>query len=144
MPWAPGSDPYHRPAAVARGLNDPEPGIVELVLRSTLESCPPEATKPLERFISSGGRPAELRALAVRALARAGTGEEQLHRLMNLAAERRMFRGWRLAPKSAVVLAALSSLARYWHGHPDAAGVLSQARAHHDPEVQMAAGARLA
>ncbi len=138
------ADPYHRAAAVARGLNDSDPGIVELVLRTVLDSCPPEAIKPLERFVSTAGRPAELRALAVRVLAQAGTGEEQLQRIMSLAAERRLLRGWRLAPKSAVVLAALSSLARYWNGHPDAAGLLSAAREHHDPEVQMAAEARLA
>jgi hypothetical protein len=99
--------------------------------------------KAVERFLGERRRPPELRALAVRVLARA-PGAETLPRLVGLAGERRFFRGWRLAPKSPIVLAALGALAEYWAAHPQAAGLLALARAHPDPEYRLAAETRFA
>jgi hypothetical protein len=135
--------PQHRASALVHGLKDADDGIVQTVLLAALESCPPEMVKALERFLSEGRRSQELRGLAVRVLARS-TGPEALPRLVGLAAERRLFRGWRLAAKSPIVLAALGALAQYWPGHPEAASLLALARQHPDPDVRLAAEARFA
>lgn len=135
--------PQHRTSALSHGLRDADDGIAQLVLLAALESCPREVVKAVERFLGEGHRSAELRGLAVRVLARA-TGPEALPRLVGLAGERRIFRGWRLAAKSPIVLAALSALAQYWSAHPQAASLLALARNHPDPDVRLAAQARFA
>ncbi len=135
--------PQHRTSALSHGLRDADDGIVQMVLLAALESCPPEVVKAVERFLGEGHRSAELRGLAVRVLARA-TGPEALPRLVGLAGERRVFRGWRLAAKSPIVLAALGALAQHWASHPEAASLLALARNHPDPDVRLAAQARFA
>ena len=135
--------PQHRASALSHGLNDTDDGIVRLVLLAALESGPKEMMKAVERFLGEGRRSPELRALAVRVLARA-PGAEVLPRLVGLAGERRILRGWRLAPKSPIVLAALGALAQYWAAHPQAAGLLALARVHPDPEFRLAVEARFA
>ena len=102
-----------------------------------------EAVKGVERFLGEGHRSAELRGLAVRVVARA-SGPEALPRLVGLAGERRVFRGWRLSAKSPIVLAALGALAQYWSAHPQAESLLALARNHPDPDVRLAAQARFA
>jgi hypothetical protein len=97
----------------------------------------------VDRFIQQARRDPELRALAVRVLARA-KGEQALPHLVQLAGERRILRGWKLAPKSPVVLAALGALALYWRGRPEASRLLDQARRHPDPDFRLAAEERLA
>jgi hypothetical protein len=135
--------PQHRASALSHGLNDSDDAIVRLVLLAAHESCPGDMVKAVERFLGEGRRSPEVRALAVRVLARA-PGAEMLPRLVGLAGERRIFRGWRLAPKSPIVLAALGALAEYWAAHPQAAGLLALAREHPDPEFRLAAESRLA
>jgi hypothetical protein len=135
--------PHHRASALSHGLKDADDGIVRLVLLAALESCPGEIVKAVERFLGEGRRSPELRALAVRVLARR-PGAEMLPRLVGLAGERRIFRGWQLAPKSPIVLAALGALAEYWAAHPQAAGLLALAREHPDPEFRLAAEGRFA
>jgi len=133
----------HRTSALSHGLRDADDGIVQLVLLAALESCPAEVVKAVERFLGERHRSPELRGLAVRVLARA-SGPEALPRLVGLAGERRLFRGWRLATKSPIVLAALGALAQYWSAHPQAASLLALARSHPDPDVRLAAQARFA
>lgn len=135
--------PQHRATALSRGLKDADDGIARLVLMAALGSCPAELVKPVERLLGQGHRAPELRALAVRVLARA-PGPEVLPRLVGLAAQRRMFRGWRLAAKSPIVLAALGALAQYWPAHPEAAGLLALAREHPDPDIRSAAQTQFA
>jgi hypothetical protein len=135
--------PQHRASAIAHALDDADDGIVRVALHAALESCPPETVRAVERFLGAGRRPAELRALAVRIVARANA-PQALPRLVGLAGERGILRGWRLAPKSPIVLAAVGALAKYWGGHPEAAGLLALARAHPDPEFRLAARARFA
>jgi hypothetical protein len=130
--------PQHRTTALVHGLNDKDEGIARLVLLAALETCPPEVLQAVETFVDQGHRPPELRGLAVRVLARASS-PESLSRLVGLAAERRRFRGWRLAAKSPIVLAALEALAQYWPSDPRAAGLLALARKHPDPDVRLAA-----
>jgi hypothetical protein len=135
--------PQHRASAMSHGLDDADDGIVRLVLHAALEACPKETVRAVERFVGEGHREPELRALAVRVLARA-TGAQALPRLVELAGGRRILRGWRLAPKSPVVLAAIGALAKYWGDHPQVSGLLAEARQHPDPDVRLAAEARFA
>ena len=136
--------PQHRVSTLSHGLADSDPGVAQIVLHAALESCPPESVKALERFLAAGRHPPELQAMAVRVLARAIGGEKAHPRIVKLAGERRFLRGWRLAPKSPVVLAALSALAKHWSGHPEAADLLDLARTHPDPDYRLAAEARFA
>jgi hypothetical protein len=135
--------PEHRSSAIARGLDDADPEIVTLVLRAAVDACPTEAVSALERFTGNRRRPAEQRAIAVRALGGSG-GPQALHRLLDLAGVRRIFFGWRIAAKSPVVLAAVSALASHWDAHPQVAGLLKAARGHRDPEIRLAAQVRYA
>jgi hypothetical protein len=136
--------PQQRASTLNHGLADSDPGVVQLVLHAALESCPSESVKALERFLTTSRQPPELQALAVRILARATGGEKAHPRIVQLAGERRFLRGWRLAPKSPVVLAALSVLAKHWSAQPEAAGLLNLARVHPDPDFRLAAEARFA
>jgi hypothetical protein len=135
--------PLHRVSALIHGLEDPNDDIVAVVLRGALDSCPREAERALERFIGDTGRSPELRALGVRVLGRA-SGPQALPRLLELAGSRRSLLGWRLEPKTPVVLAAVAALARHWGAHPQAASLLAHARSHSDPEIRLAAQVRYA
>lgn len=135
--------PQHRVSAVTHGLKDREEGIVRLVLLAALESCPAEVVKSVEALLGERQRSPELRALAVRVLAKA-SGPQGVPRLMDLAGQRRIFRGWKLAPKSPIVLAALGALAQFWPSDPHVASLLAMAREHPDPDYRLAVDARLA
>lgn len=135
--------PQHRGSALSHGLEDSDDAIVRLVLRAALDSCPVEAHRAIERFIADAKRPPELRSLAVRVLGRA-SGPQVLPRLLELAGARRSLLGWRLGPKSPVVIAAVATLARHWGTDPQVAGVLALARDHPDPEIRLAAQVRYA
>jgi hypothetical protein len=135
--------PEHRASAIMHGLGDETLEIVTLVLRAAVDDCPPDALRAVERFMADWRRPAELRAIAVRALGRAN-GPHMLAQLLDLAGTRRHFFGWRIEAKSPVVLAAVSVLARNWGGHPQVVGLLREARDHDDPEIRLAAKVRFA
>jgi hypothetical protein len=135
--------PANRGSAIVHGLTDTDSAIVTLVLRAAAEDCPAEAVAPIERFASDGRCPTPLRALAVRAIARV-SGPNGVERLLELAGARRSLFGWRLDSKSPVVLAAVSSLARYWSDHPRVESMLQVARKHDDPEIRLAARVRYA
>jgi hypothetical protein len=135
--------PEHRASAIMHGLGDENPEIVTLVLRAAVDGCPPDALRAVERLTGDRRRPAELRAIAVRALGRAN-GPHALAQLLDLAGTRRHFFGWHIEAKSPVVLAAVSELARNWGGHPQVVGLLREARDHDDPEIRMAAKVRFA
>lgn len=129
----------HRTAAIIQGLNDADDGILGLALSSVLDSCPPEALSHLERIAGDPKRPAEARVLAIRAIARSGTGTA-LGLLRDLALPPRRWLRRRLAPKSPELLAALSGMAVHWRQDPIAAEVLTLAMQHSDPEIRAAAG----
>ncbi|MEP6688828.1 MAG: hypothetical protein ABJC36_10810 [Gemmatimonadales bacterium] len=135
--------PEHRASAIMHGIDDESPEIVTLVLRAAVDACPPEALRTLERFLADWRRPAELRAIAVRALGR-NSGPQAMSRLLDLAGTRRHFFGWRIETKSPVVLAAVSVLAKHWGSHPQVIGLLKEARGHNDPEIRLAARMRFA
>jgi hypothetical protein len=133
--------PQHRTSAIQHGLEDASPDVVTLVLRAAVEDCPREVLRGIERFTEDWRRPAEQRALAVRALA-LGSGPQALGRLVQLTGARRSFLGWRLDARTPVALAAVSALARHFAAHPQAAGLLKAARDHSDPDIRLAAKMR--
>ena len=135
--------PEQRTSAIIHGLEDSSPEIVTLALRAAVDDCPSEALRAVERFTEDWRRPADLRAIAVRAVAR-HSGPQALDRLLQLSGARRNFFGWRLEPKSPVMLAAVSALARYWSAHPQVQSMLEVAREHDDPEIRLAAKIRYA
>ena len=135
--------PPHRASAIAHGLDDSSADIVTLVLRAAVDDCPREALRALERFTEDRRRPAELRALAVRAVAREG-GVQAVPRLLQLAGARRSFFGWRLDASTPVALAAVSALARYFGADPHVAGLLQAAREHSNADIRLAARMRSA
>ena len=121
--------PQHRASAMSHGLSDADDGIVQLVLLAALESCPPEAVRAVERFLGDGAGRRSCGRLAVRvagARERAG-GAAPAGR--SSPASGAVFRGWRLAAKSPIVLAALGALAQHWAAHPQVGGLLELARA---------------
>jgi hypothetical protein len=135
--------PAHRTSAIVHGLEDASPEIVTLVLRAAVEACPPEALCAVERFTDDWRRPGELRALAIRVVAR-HSGPRAVERLLQLSGARQHIFGWRLQSKSPVMLATLAALARYWGAHPQVQSMLAVARKHHDPEIRDAATLRFA
>jgi len=130
--------PAHRTSAILHGLQDESLEIVMLVLRAAVDDCPYDTLRALERFTEDWRRPAELRALAVRALARS-SGPQAVGRLVQLTGARRSLFGWRLDAASPVTIAAVAALARHWSAHPQVMGLLKAARAHRDPQLRLAA-----
>ncbi|MEO6578530.1 MAG: hypothetical protein ABIO99_06495 [Candidatus Limnocylindria bacterium] len=133
----------HRTAAITRGLDDPDPSILALVVRAAFEDCPRVAAPGLERFARDRRQSSDLRAIALRALASVA-GADAVPCLLELAGAKRRFFRWRVGAKSPVVLAALDELARRGSGHPVVPHVLATARRNVDPDVRIAAGLRLA
>jgi hypothetical protein len=130
--------PAHRTSAILRGLQDESLEVITLVLRAAVDECPSEALRALERFAEDRRRPAQLRALAVRALARS-SGPQAVGRLVQLSGARRSLLGWRLDAVSPVTIAAVAALARHWSAHPQVMSLLKAARAHGDPQLRLAA-----
>jgi hypothetical protein len=130
--------PAHRTSAILHGLQDESVEIVTLVLRAAVDECPADALRALERFAGDRRRPAELRALAVRAVA-PSSGPQAVSRLVHLTGARRSLFGWRLDAASPVTVAAVAALARHWGAHPQVMGLLKAARAHSDPQLRLAA-----
>ena len=130
--------PTHQPQTLLRGLADTDEGIVALSLAAALDACPAEALSLVHSIAVDAKRPAELRVLAVRILARSKS-PASVEVLQSLVLHRRRWFGRRLAPKSPELLAALAGLATHWREHPIAAEVLAHAMQHADPEIRAAA-----
>ncbi len=132
--------PGTREAAIVEGLSDPDSGILTMVLGAALPTCPPAAIPLLDRIVRDASRDPEVRLLAVRALGGC-PDPDRVSRLVTVAKQRRWWGGFRLAPKSPVLLAVLKALADSYGDHPDASSVLGLAGRHRDPEIRAAASA---
>jgi hypothetical protein len=132
--------PPHSSEGILLGLRDADDGVATLAATTALESTPPAALPLLERITVDPERSPELRAITVRILART-RAPEALRLLLALAMTRRLWFARRLAPKSSLLLSALSALASYWREDPSATEVLNLAQQHSDPEIRAAAGA---
>jgi hypothetical protein len=133
--------PDHLTQGLLLGLRDDDDGIASLAATAAFESCSPEALPLIEGIVGDERRPAELRATALRILART-RAPQVLSMLLALAVTRRLWFGRRVAPKSPLSLAALAGLASHWRSDPDVTEVLSQAQRHSDPEIRAAAAAQ--
>ena len=132
--------PSHTRSGILLGLRDTDDNIATLAATAALESCPAAALPLLQRITVDPERSPDLRAVTLRILART-RAPEALQLLLALAMNRRRWRTRRLAPKSPLLLSALSGLASHWRENPSASEVLSLARQHADPEIRAAAGA---
>jgi hypothetical protein len=132
--------PGHTTDAVMLGLRDADDGIATMAATAALDSCPPAALPLLERVTVDPERSPDLRAITLRILART-RAPEAFRLLLALAMTRRLWFARGLAPKTPLLLSALSALASHWGEDPSAAEVLSLAQQHSDPEIRAAAGA---
>jgi hypothetical protein len=128
----------HQTEAILLGLRDPDDGIAGLAATAALESCPAPALPLVERITVDPRRAPELRAVTLRILART-RAPEALRLVLTAALSKRLWFGKRLAPKSPLLLTALSALANYWREHPTAVEILRLAHQHSDAEVRAAA-----
>jgi hypothetical protein len=131
--------PQHTPEGILLGLRDADDGIASLAATTALDACPPAALPLLKRITVDPERSEDLRAITVRILART-RAPEALRLVLALAMTRRLWFARRLAPKSPLLLSALTALANYWRSEPSATEVLTLARQHPDPEIRAAAG----
>jgi hypothetical protein len=102
----------------------------------------PEAIVPVlvDSVVLGQGSP-EIRALAIRTAGRTGS-PLALEALLSLTTgPKAMFGGTTLAPKSMVLLAALSTLAHFWPDEDRVTPVLKAARRSKDPEIKAAGDA---
>ena len=131
--------PATRIAALTLALGDSDPQIFRLGIDASQKDCPPGVVPRLAQRVAAGTLPGELQVLAIRALG-ATRAPAALPCLLSLAITKsRWFQRERLAPKSAAVLATLSTLATYWPTASQVAPMLARAVASPDPEIRAAA-----
>lgn len=133
--------PIMRERAIITGLRDREPRILQLALSAAVEECPLPAAPELMALLRSRSLDADLRVLAIRALACVKL-PNVLEELLRYVSGRRKLLGLgspRLPAKSPVMLAALSGLAAHWSAHTRARGILRLASTSADPEIRAAA-----
>ncbi len=133
--------PAQRDAALANGLQDPDPRTLRLALglAVALQRCPDDAVEALVDRTTDGTSPVDVRSLAIRALGYARP-PAALDALLRLASGgRSLFGREKLRAKSPEVLAALMALATGWGRHPRARAVLERAAAANDHEIRAAA-----
>ncbi len=131
------TDPTLRDAAVVRGLDGQHEPTVRLSLAALADYCPPELLPKLLARATDPSSGAEMRALAVSAMAPVND-PVVLRFLRRLVVAPGLTGLGRLAPKSAPMLAALRGLAAHWNQHPKAGPVLEAARQSKDAEVRAA------
>ena len=128
--------PDRRDAAITAAVADPDEAVVRLGLTSALEGVPQVAISRITAIAEDQGRPAEVRAAAIRALGGVRVATTLPFLLEWAMTKQGIFRRDRLAPKSPESLAALAALAHHWAKHPDAAAALALAANSEDSEVQ--------
>jgi hypothetical protein len=131
------TDPVLRDSAAARGLEAHHEPTNRLALTALADYCPPDLLPRLLARATDPASSAEMRALAVSAMAPVND-PVVLRFLRRLVVAPGLTGLGRLAPKSAPMLAALRGLAAHWSQHPKAGPVLDAARQSRDEEVREA------
>lgn len=131
--------PAGRDRALRNALEDDDPKLNQLALTSLQAACPPALVDDVAAIALDMTAPEEHRVLAIRALAHVDA-PRSLDTLLTLADGGRTILGRaRLAPRSAVLLAALQGLAGRWSSDERAAAVLGLAAGASDPAIRAAA-----
>jgi hypothetical protein len=130
--------PTDHTTALVTALQDSDPKVVRLALATVQHGCPGPVVPHVALCAADGMASAELRVLAIRALA--GTKAPAARdTLLELTEGGRTFLGReRLPPKSPVLLAALRALATGWASTSSARRVLARAAASPDPDIRAA------
>jgi hypothetical protein len=131
--------PDHVTEGILLGLRDQDSGIATLAATAAYENCPAAALPLLGRITVDPERPSDLRAIALKILART-RAPEALRLLLAVVVSRRLWFTRRIAPKSPLLLAALSALSNHWREDAAALEVLTVAKQHADPDIRAAAG----
>ena len=128
-----------RDEAICQAFTDPDERVARAALSAALEcGCPRNAVPLLIAALVEHRCTGMLGVLAIKVLSPVKLPDVQacLVRLA-LAPRRRWFRRV-LAPKSPVMLAAITAMARQWQGEPDVTRVLALAEKSRDLDVQRA------
>ncbi|HEV8397225.1 MAG TPA: hypothetical protein VGQ37_23240 [Vicinamibacterales bacterium] len=127
-----------RELALRAAFSDPDPRVVRVGIAAVQQGCPPRVLPFLAGLAQVQQVPEDLRLLAVQSL---GNTRDQgaLDALVGLVdGGRTMFGRQKLAPKSAVVVAALRALAGAWRKHPKAEPLIGLAAVANDDELREA------
>jgi hypothetical protein len=131
--------PAERDAAVRTALESGHPGLMQAGLAAIQQECPEALVDRVGAIAANRDADETVRAMAARALGRS-PDRRALSALVALADGGRTLLGrQRLAPRSALVLAALEALAFGWRSEPRAAALLRLAEASSDPQIRNAA-----
>ena len=128
--------PGARARGIAEGLTESDPACLRVAVMAAGEDCPSSAVPLLIGGLLAGSYDAELRPVAIRALAPLVDNPAVLDLLRRFAARSIPLFGWRVAPKTRESLAALSGLARHWRWHPKVGRLLARAERHRDADVR--------
>jgi HEAT repeat protein len=128
-----------RPRALTLALESGEPSLVRTAMAALGGGCPPELVAPLLAVL--GDPDDDMVMHAIRLVGESGN-PLVVSPLLDLVRVRGgLFRRWRLAPTTPVMLSALSALARRWPNHRPVLPVLQMAARSGDEEVLRAMGA---
>jgi HEAT repeat protein len=130
--------PATRQRAVTEAMESGEPPLVRTAMASLGGECPPELVAPILSVLSD-----EDDDMVMHAIRLIGESSNPLvvNPLLDLVRERRgLFRRWRLAPVSPIMLSALSALARRWANHRPVLPILQLAARSGDEDVLRAIG----
>jgi hypothetical protein len=132
--------PLERDAALAAGLQDPDPRTLRLALglAVALQSCPDGAVPVLIGHATDRTMPTDLRVLAIRALGHARAPAALATLLRLTSAGRTLFGREKLPARTPELLVALAALASGWQGDARARAVLARAGASNDAEIRAA------
>jgi hypothetical protein len=130
--------PAARERAICEGLDDVDERVVRVALHAASSKCPLSAVAILQRRVTEGTLDAELSSQAIAVIASVRT-TEVLEWLMERAAgssRPRLFGRAGLAPKSPIMLAALTGLATHWARGRGVGAVLALALGSPDVEIR--------
>jgi hypothetical protein len=130
--------PAARERAICAGLDDVDERVVRVALHAASSKCPLSAVAILQRRVTEGTLDAELSSQAIAVIASVRT-TEVLEWLIERAAgssRPRLFGRAGLAPKSPIMLAALTGLATHWARGRGVGAILALALGSADVEIR--------
>jgi hypothetical protein len=129
-----------RAAGILAAIADNDPALARLGLDAAVKHCPSNVCSRIVQRLQAESFAPELQGPAVQAIAASGQAAA-LDCLLGLASVRtRWLKRERVAPKSPVVLAALSALAVHWTSDPRAVALVGRAAHSSDRDIRAAAG----